>query len=206
MLFQNREAAGKLLAKQLLPYRGNDTVVVALPRGGVVVAAPVAEALGTPLDIISVRKIGHPSSPEYAIGTIDEYGETLFSDVATHGIDPVWLEQETVKKREEAQRRATLYRGEKKPLPLLGKTVLLIDDGMATGLTMRLAVRAAQAAHPQTVIVAVPVASPEAAADIKNMGIKLVLLSPPSEFASAVAAHNVQFEQGSDAVVIILMN
>lgn len=194
-----------MLAKQLLPYKGRNTVVLALPRGGVVVAAPVAAALGAPMDIIAVRKIGHPSSPEYARGTINEHGEKLLSAAADHEIDPTWVEEESAKELAEALRRAKLYRGGKGPLPLRGKTVLLVDDGMATGLTMRLAVRTAEKAEPAHVIVAVPVASQEAAADIRNMGIKLVLLSPPKEFASAVGAHYVQFNQVSDEEVINLM-
>lgn len=202
MVFQDRAAAGATLAERLAPYKGADTVILALPRGGVAVAAPVAELLAALLDIIAVRKIGDPRSPEYAIGATDERGETLFSEGGHSGVDPIWLKKEIAREQKEAQRRAKLYRGGRTPIPLRGKTVIVVDDGIATGLTMRLAVRVIQAAGPARIIVAVPVASAEAVADIKAMGVEIVILDPPEDFAGAVGSHYVEFAQVSDAEVI----
>src|SRR3989344_4874884 len=116
MMFQNREDAGQQLAKRLERYRGTDAVVLALPRGGVVVGYEIAQALGLLLDIVVTRKIGHPSDPEYAICAVDEKGTLLCDEAERKMISESWLKEEVERQKKEAKRRLHLYRGNKKPI------------------------------------------------------------------------------------------
>ena len=205
-MFTDRKEAGKKLAEKLVAYRGTDTVVLALPRGGVVTGHEVAKALTLPLDIIAVRKIGHPSSPEYAIGAVDEHGTRILNETEAAAVDQKWLAEETGRQKEEAKRRSTAYRESRAPEILAGKAAIIVDDGIATGLTMRLAVRAVKAQNPQKIIVAVPVAPAESLQTLKQEGADdTVVLEPPEEFLGAVGAHYVRFEQVEDAEVIRLL-
>jgi predicted phosphoribosyltransferase len=205
-MFKDRSDAGRQLAERLAPYRGKDAVVLALPRGGVVMGFQIARTLSLPLDIIAVRKVGAPDNPEYAIGAVDADGTVLLNDVAAAAVDRVWLAGEIGAQKKEAQRRGSVYRAGKKPLGIAGKTVLIVDDGIATGLTMRLAVRAAKAKKAKHIIVAVPVAPPETMRALKDEGAdEVVVLEPPEEFLGAVGAHYVRFEQVEDDEVIRLM-
>ncbi len=206
MLFANRKAAGKLLAKQLAEYRDAKAVVVALPRGGVVTGYEVAEALHLPLDIVAVRKIGHPASPEFAIGAVDDGGTTLMRTAHRSDIDAVWLRAETERQMKEAQRRAAVYREGIKSRSLEGAIAILVDDGIATGLTRELAVKTVQKHHPIKVVVAVPVAPPDAIANVERLGAKVVILEPPEDYLGAVGAHYVDFPQVTDEEVITLMH
>lgn len=204
-MFKNRAEAGRLLAKELEAHRGTDAVVLALPRGGVVVGEQIARALELPLDIIAVRKVGHPLHPEYAIGAVDESRGILMNEREAASVDQVWLESEIEREQAEALRRASVYRGERKPLDLEGKVAIIADDGIATGLTMKLAVGSAQKRGAKKIVVAVPVASSEAVAELKREGAEVVLLEPPEEFLGAVGAHYIEFDQVEDAEVIRLM-
>lgn len=204
-MFLDRAEAGKQLAKKLEAHRGKNAVVLALPRGGVVIGYGVARALGAPLDIIAVRKIGHPLHPEYAIGAVDEKGEIILSEEEAAAVDRQWLAEETVRQVAEAKRRAVAYREGRMPENLAGKVVIIVDDGIATGLTMRLAVRVAREQGPQKIIVAVPVAPSESIAAVKAEGAEIIILEPPEEFAGAVGAHYVRFEQVEDTEVISLL-
>jgi predicted phosphoribosyltransferase len=204
-MFRDRQEAGALLAKAMEPYRGPDTVVLALPRGGVVLGYEVAQALGAPLDIVVPRKIGHPSSPEYAIGAVDETGTRILNEAEAKMVDATWLKEETKRQEEEAQRRVTTYRGKRNAFSLRGKTVILVDDGIATGLTMQLALRRAAAEGAARSVVAVPVASADALDMLAKEGAEIVCLEPPENFLSAVGAHYQHFEQVSDAEVVQLL-
>src|SRR3989338_1595449 len=146
-MFKNRVYAGRRLAEKLAKYRGQNAVVLALPRGGVVIGREIAQALGLPLDIAVVRKIGHPLSPEYAIGAVDDTGAIILNDAETESVSQAWLSDEIEREKKEAERRVKAYRGGRKPIPILGKTALIVDDGIATGLTMRLRVRPLRAGH-----------------------------------------------------------
>ena len=205
MMFQNREDAGQQLAKRLERYRGIDAVVLALPRGGVVVGHEIAQALGLPLDIVVTRKIGHPANPEYAICAVDEKGTLLCDEAERELVNKDWLEKEVERQREEAERRVRAYRGKEEPVGIKGKTAIIADDGIATGLTMRLAVRAVQAQGPARVIVAVPVAPSEIVQKLKREVDELVVLLPLEEFAGAVGAHYKEFKQVEDETVIRLL-
>ncbi|MEK7087870.1 MAG: phosphoribosyltransferase family protein [Patescibacteria group bacterium] len=204
-MFANREDAGRQLAERLERYRGEDAVVLALPRGGVVVGYEIARVLHCPLDIIAVRKIGHPNNPEYAICATDEKGTLLCNEEEWKRVDKRWLTEETERERREAARRLKVYRGDKKPTELGGKTAIITDDGIATGLTMRLAVAAVKAQAPKRIVVAVPVAPAEVVRDLSREIDELIVLLPPEEFLGAVGAHYAAFEQVQDAEVIRLL-
>jgi len=205
-MFTDREDAGRQLAKKLERYRGGNGIVLALPRGGVPVGYEVARALKLPLDIIAVRKIGHPSSPEYAIGAVDEKGTTILNETETAALDQGFLSEEIERQKKEAERRSTVYREKRMPVDLAEKIAIIVDDGIATGLTMRLAVRSVKAQKPKKIIVAVPVAPSESLRLLKEEGVEdILVLEPPEEFMGAVGAHYARFEQVKDEEVIRLL-
>lgn len=205
-MFANRSEAGQKLAQKLESLRGNDAVIIALPRGGVVVGYEIARLLSLPLDILAIRKIGHPMNPEYAIGAIDENGVRILSEIETVAIDQKWLAEESDQQMREAKRRSELYRRGNHRLSLKDKIVLLVDDGIATGFTMRLAVKSAKNEHPQKMLVAVPVASPESLQEIRKEGAdEVIVLENPEAFMGAIGAHYREFEQVEDEEVIRLL-
>lgn len=162
-MFRDRKHAGELLAGLLESYRGQArTVVLGLARGGVPVAAAVARELALPLDVFAVRKIGAPHQPELAIGAVASGGVIVLDQgsVAAMHVSQAALGFRVAQEREELQRRERLYRGERPPLALAGQTVILVDDGLATGYTMLAAVRAVRQQVPAAIVVAVPVAPP----------------------------------------------
>lgn len=173
-MFKDRKEAGKRLADKLAQYRGQDAVVLALPRGGVVVGYEVASALHLPLDIVVARKVGHPTDPEYAICAVDEKG-TLLCNKEAGAVHQPWLKKEIERQRKEALRRIGAYRGERKPEAITGKIAILVDDGIATGLTMRLAVMAVRRQNPGTLVIAVPVAPGSAIVEFRKEADDLVI-------------------------------
>ena len=203
-MFADRAEAGRKLAQRLTQYSGQDAIVLALPRGGVVVGYEIARALGLPLDIRVVRKIGHPGDPEYAIGAVDENGVAVLDNREADSIDQGWLAEETARQQKEAQRRSEVYRKGKAPVQIAGKIAILTDDGIATGLTMRLALAAVKAERPQKIVVAVPVAPSDAVQEIKREA-DVVVLEPPEDFSGAVGAHYERFEQVEDEEVMRLL-
>ena len=204
-MFKDRKEAGSLLAHELIQYRSKNAVVLALPRGGVPVAFEIAKKLKLPLDIFPVRKVGHPDNPEYALCAVDQDGNTLCNEEEIANVEPVWLKKEIEEQRQEALRRAGLYRGNKKSLNLSGKIVILVDDGVATGLTLRLAVKSLRRKGPGKIIVAVPI-SPKETADILKAEVdKLIILDVPEYFAGSVGAYYESFSQVSDDEVISLI-
>ena len=205
-MFKNRVDAGRQLAEKLAKYRGQDAVVLALPRGGVVIGREIARALELPLDIAVARKIGHPLSPEYAIGAVDDTGAIILNDAETESVSQAWLSDEIEREKEEAVRRVKAYRGDRPPVTISGKIALIVDDGIATGLTMRLVVRSLRAQNPARIVVAVPVASAEAVESLRKEADEVITLEPPEEFLGAVGAHYIEFEQVEDAEVIRLLS
>jgi len=202
MMFQNREEAGRELAKKLEQYHGADAVVLALPRGGVAVGREIARELDLPLDIVVTRKIGHPDNPEYAICAVDEGGMLLCNEAEKNLLNEKWLKDEIGRQIKEAKRRTRVYRDGKKPAEIREKTAIIVDDGIATGLTMRLAVMAVKKQMPKRVIVAVPVAPMEVVEELERDADEVIVLSPPAEFAGAVGAHYREFEQVEDNTVV----
>jgi len=202
MRFVNRKEAGQLLAAALQRYKGSDVVVYALPRGGVVLGAEVAKALHAPLDLVVARKIGHPMNPEYAVCAVSESGYLECNPEERAAMDPAWLERAIAAGREEAQRRRKRYLDDRQPISATGKTAILVDDGIATGLTMFAAIDEIKAQHPKQIIVAVPVIPPETNQRLEQMVDAVVALEVPALFLGAVGAYYEVFTQVSDEEVI----
>lgn len=201
--FRNRAQAGKLLAKALGAYAHQpDAIVLALPRGGVPVAFAVAMALDLELDILLVRKLGLPGQPEYAIGAVGSGGVRVVQP-GVPGLMGVTQEQvDAIAAREllEIERRTRLYRGGRVQPELAGRTVLIVDDGIATGSTMQAAVQVARRHGAGRVIVAAPVAPPDTAATLAAQADELVCLATPL-FFRAVSQWYDKFDQTSDEEV-----
>ena len=212
MIFENRKDAGAKLAQVLQKYKGKGAIVLALPRGGVPVGAEVAKTLNLPLDILSVRKIGHPGNPEYALGAVTENDTTVFNEQEKSQIDPIWLAEETKKQIQEAQRRRILY-FPMNPKPItVNQTAILVDDGVATGLTMEAAIKQLQSLASQTrsgrlvqIVVAVPVIPKETAQKFRKLGAEVIALEEPEEFLGSVGSYYKNFPQVSDEEVITLL-
>ena len=205
MRFRDRADAGKKLAQALKKYQGQNGVVYALPRGGVVLGAEVARALGMPLDLLIPRKIGHPLQPEYAIGAIVENGEMVCNQQEVARIDPEWFRQEVEAERQEARRRRELYLGSRAPAPVEGKTAIIVDDGIATGLTMEVSIRDARRRKPAHLVVAVPVAPPDTVERMSREVDEFVVLDPSPYYLGAVGAYYDYFAQVTDEEVIALL-
>ena len=185
--FADRIEAGQLLATQLGAYRDRDDVVVlALPRGGVPVASEVARALGVPFDVFVVRKLGVPGHEELAMGAIASGGvRQLNRDVVDAlGIPDDVIDAVAAREQLELDRREAAYRGTRRPLSLINKTVILVDDGLATGSTMRAAVMAARQQQPARVIVAVPVGAASSCADLATEADDVVCVRTPDPFVA----------------------
>src|SRR5665648_806392 len=203
MVFADRHDAGRRLAAALERYRGSpDAIVLGVPRGGVVVAAEVARELGLPLDIVVTRKIGAPGNPEYAVGAVDADGRVFAGALA--GIPEEYLQRCLLLEREEIARRLHAYRAGRPALDLAGKTVLVVDDGIATGLTLRAAVRYLKDRGARRVVVAAPVAAPDSAVRLRAEADDVVTLDEPPGF-SAVGQFYERFDQTSDAEVRALL-
>lgn len=205
MQFADRADAGRQLAEALERFRGEDGVVYALPRGGVVLGVEIARALQMPLDLIIPRKIGHPRNPEYAICAISEDGSRICNEWEAANVDPDWLEGETATQIAEAKRRRERYLGGRAPLPVEGKTAIVVDDGVATGLTMLASLRDARKRNPGRLVVAVPVTPRDTAERLRREADELVALDIPAVYRGAVGAYYDAFWQVSDEEVIELM-
>jgi predicted phosphoribosyltransferase len=205
MYFADRTEAGKCLADILSAYRGDDVVVLALPRGGVPVAAEVAAALAAPLDLLLVRKIGVPGQPELAMGAVLDGSDPVIVR-NDHIIRLAWVsasEFNAVRDREvlELERRRKRYLGDRMPLDICDRTVIVIDDGIATGATVRAAIRGLRRRNPKKIILAVPVAPADAVARLKREADEVICVEQPDVF-EAIGAHYRDFRQLSDEDVI----
>ena len=201
--FRDRTEAGRLLAEQLRAYAGRDDVVVlGLPRGGVVVAYQIAQALGAPLDVFLVRKLGVPGRDELAFGAIATGGTRVLQKrvVESLGLPPEAIEAIDAKERRELDRRERVYRGDRPPPDVAGQTVILVDDGLATGSTMLAAVYAIRADEPARIVAAVPVADPEVCEGVRVVADEVVCLSTPQPL-HAVGLWYEDFSQTSDEEV-----
>ncbi len=205
MQFKDRHEAGKKLAKELAPLINKETVIYALPRGGVVLGYEIAKALKIPLDIIVTRKIGHPAQPEYAICAVAEDGHEICNETERMAVDKKWFAKAKKEQQQEARRRRETYRaGLKIPL-VAGNTAVLVDDGIATGLTIRLAISELKHLKPEQIIVAVPVAPADVAKEIETTVDKLVMLDTPMIYAGAVGNYYENFPQIEDKEVVKLL-
>lgn len=201
--FADRPEAGRRLAERLLPLADADPIVVALPRGGVPVAAEVARALDAPLEILAVRKLGAPHNPEYGIGAIAEDGTRVFDTeaLAALGIDNGVLDTIVDRESEELRRRVAVYRGGRPPLGLENRTVIVVDDGVATGLTDTAALRSIRRRRPRRLVLAVPVCPPASAGRLRDEADEVLCLLTPS-LLYGVGQWYRDFSQVSDREVI----
>lgn len=205
-LFRDRRQAGRVLAGKLEHYRGRPgLVVLALPRGGVAVAFEVAHALQAPLDIFVVRKLGFPGHEEYAMGAIASGGVQVMNPLPGLRVPPAAVAAVVEREQAELTRRELLYRGDRPAIGLRGRTVIVVDDGLATGSTMRAAVTALRQQQPAHLAVAVPVAAAETCRDLAREADAVVCAATPEPF-HAVGLWYESFPQASDDEVHQLLD
>jgi len=203
--YRDRHHAGRMLAAQLAQYRGQaDLLVLALPRGGVAVGYEVARALQAPLDIFVVRKLGMPGHEEYAIGAIASGGVSVMNPLAEQAVNQDELQAVVAKERRELLRRELLYRGERAAQSLRGRFVIVVDDGLATGSTMRAALQAIRQQQPAHLVVAVPVGPQSTCESLRDVADEVVCARMPTPFY-AVGLWYQNFPQASDAEVRVLI-
>jgi predicted phosphoribosyltransferase len=206
-IYKDRQEAGEKLAEELAKdsvitkaAKAGELVVFGLAKGGVIVAAAVAQKFGVPLDVLIVQKIGYPGNPEYAIGAVAEDGHPVWSAVADHyGIPNDYKEKQVEKAIEEIKRREKEYRQGKPLAKVKNKVVVLVDDGIATGFTMRAAISEVKNGGAKEIIVATPVIDPETAKDFKKI-VRLIALEKPENFAS-IGQYYINFLQVTDEEV-----
>lgn len=207
MIFKDRSDAGKQLAEALKKYKGQDVVVYGLPRGGVVTAAEIAKALNAPLDLILAHKIGHPYQPEYAIAAVSENGHLIGSSREIQSIDKRWFDTEKMRQIDEIKRKREMYLKGRKEIPVKDKIAIIVDDGIATGLTMQVGILELKHRHPKKIIVAVPVAPKSTANLLKEQADEFVGIIVPEDynFQGAVGAYYDDFSQTEDDEVIDIL-
>lgn len=208
-LFRDRKEAGGALARRLLEIPlPSPVTVLALPRGGAAVAAPIARALHAPLDLVLVRKIGAPGHPELAVAAVAEGDppQVVLDDTRPGGIgvDPCYIEAETRKALQEIERRRNIYLAGRERLDLAGRTVVVVDDGLATGSTMRAALAAVRHRRPGMLVLALPVAPREALDELRGLADRVVCLFQPEPFFS-VGEHYADFHQAGDDEVLLAL-
>ncbi|NNG05822.1 MAG: phosphoribosyltransferase [Inquilinus sp.] len=208
MYFNDRNDAGRQLAERLTSYKDQEPVVLGLPRGGVVVAYEVAKALAAPLDVVLVRKIGAPWHGELAVGAvafIDRPRVVVNEPVRTAlGVTDEYIQRVEAEKLKEIERQRALFRAGRGPLDLHGKTAILVDDGIATGATVLAAAQAVRQSSPKRVVVAVPVAPPDAVESLKREVDEVVCLEIAADLG-AISLFYGAFTQVEDAEVVALL-
>jgi putative phosphoribosyl transferase len=204
-MFRDRMEAGKLLADALAAYKRKDAVIYALPRGGVALGFEIAESIGAKLDLVIARKIGHPSNPEYAVCAVTERGEPFCNEGEKSLLDPNWLAGKVAEERQEAKRRREVYLGGRESISARNKIAIVVDDGVATGLTLRAALADLRSAKPKELVVAVPVAPHEMVSTLRQEADKVVVLKDEREYLGAVGSYYLDFPQVSDEEVIELL-
>ena len=208
-MFQNRTEAGRRLAAKLLHHKGEKAVVFALPRGGVPVAAPIAETLGAPLDLVLARKIGAPFHPELAMGAVANGGSHVVvrneDVIAMAGVDEAQFDAACRRELDEIERRRRRYLGTRRPCEVEGRVAIVVDDGVATGATMRAALRAIRARRPTALVLAVPVAPPDTLDALKAEVDETVCLEVHAAFG-AIGYFYADFHQLDDDEVIAILD
>ncbi len=210
MLFRDRAEAGAFLARELLDalpsLRSEAVTVLAIPRGGVAVAAPIAALLHAPLDVFVARKLGAPDQEELGIGAVAADGTRVLDDtlVRVLRVSDAYIEKVTKRELAEAKRRLALFRGARAPAPVRGRSVILVDDGLATGGTARAALEVLRAEQPARLIFAAPVASMDGAESLTALGVATVFSAIPKHF-HGVGEWYEEFEQVSDEAVLALL-
>lgn len=198
-VFKNRYDAAMKLAAKLEKYRGKDGIVLAVPRGGVPIGYIVAKELGLPMEIILSKKIGHPYNPEFAIGSVTLHGAVIDDNVMDVSMDYIHRESDRI--LHILKEKFKLYTGGQKPAALENKTVILVDDGVATGNTIKASIHAIRKNNPKEIIVAIPVAPPETARKLRELSDELICLHTPQDFYGVGQFYD-DFSQVSDEEVI----
>lgn len=209
-IWADRHEAGAQLAdavKRYLQINDKPVVVMGIPRGGLVVAAPVARALNARLDLIVLKKLGAPGQPELAIGAVTERGTVFLNEelIAWLGVTDEYIEAESRRKLSEVKQRVETYRGVMPPARVEGAVVVLVDDGVATGATMMAAIHAVRIEHPARVVVALPVAPRDTLEDLAELVDQVIALSAPTTFFGGVGAYYIDFSQTSDEEVLAIL-
>lgn len=205
-MFTDRRQAASVLARRLSAYKGRgDTVLLAIPRGGVVIGAVLAGELGLPLDVILTKKIGHPINQECAIGVVSLTGEIIDEEVVERdGIPRAYIDREVARLRALLRKRGTLYRGLRPELALRGKTAIICDDGIATGHTMTAAIRLARGEGAKTVVAAAPVGAADSVAALRTIADEAVCALEPADLF-AIGQFYAEFDQVEDEEAIRLL-
>ncbi len=207
-MFANRHDAGRQLAERLSHREHEHPLVLGLPRGGVVVAAEIARGLHCDLEVLVVRKLGAPGQPELAIGAVTDgdHPQHILNEpvIRTLGVDRDYLDQEIKRQLVEVARRQAMYRGGRAPIHWSGRLVIVVDDGIATGATVRAGIQALRSSGAEAIVLAVPVAPPEVAHSLSQDVEELICIETPTPFA-AVGAFYEDFSQTTDAEVIALL-
>lgn len=206
MLYKDRHDAGRQLAEKLLKYKDENPIILAIPRGGVVVGYEIAKVLNAPLDVIIARKIGAPFQPELGIGAIAPNGIRILNGelIRSLGISESQIKEIIEKETLEMNRRAELYRGKQPPLDLFEKTVIVVDDGIATGISDKAVILSLPQLDPKKIVLAVPVCPPDAANKFREVDEFICPFKPPDFYA--VGAHYENFDQVNDEEVINLLH
>ena len=205
-IYSNRAEAGRELARHLEGYRNQGALVLALPRGGVDIGYQVAKAINADLDVLVVRKLGAPHNPEFGLGAIASYGAKFLDEDTINqlGIPQKVMQQIENQERQELQRREIVYRDNREAPQIEGRIVILVDDGIATGGTVRAAIRAVGTLKPSRIVLGIPVAPPETVEALRGEVDELICLQTPSPFY-AVGQWYAEFDQLSDQRVIELL-
>lgn len=205
-LFEDRKAAGEALGRRLFQYADENPVILALPRGGVPVGYEIAKLLHAPLAIIAARKIGLPHHPEFGIGAISENNSAVFDEqtLASLGLSIKDVRDVIEQEKKELKRRVAVYRGTTDQPHISGRTVIVVDDGLATGVTARAAIQAVKKLHPKKIIYASPVCAHDSAQQLQGLVDDVICLATPLDF-SAVGLWYHHFDQVTDQEVIALL-
>ncbi|MCP8317418.1 MAG: phosphoribosyltransferase [archaeon] len=206
-MFRDRKEAGKFLAEALSEYKDKNPIVLAIPRGGVIVAYEVAKALNAPLDLIIPRKIGAPNQPELAIGAVTEDGTTILNqDILQYlRVPDEYIKEEVKNQVEEIKRRMKKYLGDKLRLSIEGKVTILVDDGVATGATIKAAIASIRKRKPALTVLAIPVGPQDTIEELRREVDEVICLMTPEPFF-AIGQFYKSFEQTSDEEVIEILN
>ena len=204
--FANRVDAGRAMADNLCYLKSKDTVVLGIPRGGIIVGAEVARILGSEFDIVLTRKLGAPGNPELAIGAVSENGDIILDKILAFeaGVGKEYIQEEKARQLVEILRRNKIYRKLCPKVPLKGKTAIIIDDGIATGATMQSALMAVRREEPKSVIAAFPVGTQDSITKLSQYADEIICLRLPDYF-SAVGQFYLEFPQVSDEEIVKIL-
>lgn len=203
MYFYDRKEAGQILAKLLVKkYKEKNVIVYALPRGGVITGREVAKELNAPLDLLITRKIGHPSNTEYALAVVSEDGYIAGNEEEIREVDQDWLQGQISKEKQEIKRRRNLYLHGRRKMPTKGAIAIIVDDGIATGLTMHAAIKDIGHRNPKKIVVAVPIVPWVVTQQLKPLVDEIVAITIDEEFLGAVGTYYQKFPQVTDDEVI----